>query len=347
MIKILFFSNSPTPYQVDFWGGFDSGVEINQIYLSELSNLNSFSWKFNSIYSTLDDYSYVLGFLKIFKHIAESKYILIGGYRLKYAWLISVICTLLGKKYYFWLEKPSPKSAPAEFIRFLYQYFIMGFCSGILCIGSEAKNYYSKINKNVINFPYAINVLDYTVGNMSFKDNKLNVFFSGQLIERKGLLPLLNLFFSKKLPEEVVLSISGDGPLRNEVLEASATIGNIKYLGLLQGNDLRNEYSKNDILVLPSYYDGWAVVIAEAMSSGLAVISTNETGAFVDLVLPNNCGICCEPKESSISKSILSYFNDRSKLISHKKAAYKAMLNSMANSSNSRKTLIKFLTHEK
>jgi glycosyltransferase involved in cell wall biosynthesis len=347
MIKILFISNSPTPYQVDFWGGFHSEIEINQIYLSELSNLNSFSWKFNSMYSTLDNYSYVLGFLEIFKHIFKSQYILIGGYRLKYAWLISVICTLLRKKYYFWLEKPRPKSAPAELIRFFYQYFIMRFSSGILCIGSEAINYYSKINKNVINFPYAINVVDYAVGNMDFNDDKLNVFFSGQLIERKGLLPLLNIFSCTKLPEEIVLSISGDGPLRNRVLEASTTNSNIKYLGLLQGNDLRNEYSKNDILVLPSYYDGWAVVVAEAMSSGLAVISTNETGAFVDLVVPNNCGICCEPNESSIAKSILSYFNDRSILISHKKNSYKAISNSMANSSNSRITLIKFLKHEK
>lgn len=37
--------------------------------------------------------------------------------------------------------------------------------------------------------------------------------------------------------------------------------------------------SNQDILILPSIYDGWGAVVNEALQSGLYVISSNQCGA--------------------------------------------------------------------
>jgi glycosyltransferase involved in cell wall biosynthesis len=69
-------------------------------------------------------------------------------------------------------------------------------------------------------------------------------------------------------------------------------------------------YSKYDVLIIPSNHDGWAVVVAEAMASGLAIIGTKKTGAFEDLVLKNDCGLTCKVNKVSIISAVEKYIEN-------------------------------------
>ena len=44
---------------------------------------------------------------------------------------------------------------------------------------------------------------------------------------------------------------------------------------------------QNNILILPSKYDGWGVVIIEAMSRGMALISSDNVGASKEYLKHN------------------------------------------------------------
>jgi glycosyltransferase involved in cell wall biosynthesis len=105
--------------------------------------------------------------------------------------------------------------------------------------------------------------------------------FVGQLIPRKGIAELLDAF--SQLPEGE-LYVAGDGPLRPLVTRAVER-RRVTYVGHVDRAALQRLYAESDVLVLPSRYEVWGLVINEALEHGLPVIATQAVGAVDDLVL--------------------------------------------------------------
>lgn len=94
-----------------------------------------------------------------------------------------------------------------------------------------------------------------------------------------------------KLSEETSdfeLVLVGDGVDFEVMKQQAATMpfktGTIKFTGLLEGNDLVEEFRKSNALILFSNYENMPVVISEAFACGLPVIATKVGGIpeFVD-----------------------------------------------------------------
>jgi len=107
--------------------------------------------------------------------------------------------------------------------------------------------------------------------------------FVGRLIERKGLDVLLDAFGRVGAGE---LWIAGDGPLRQMVDAAAAQDTRIRVIGHAAGNALAQAYREADVLVVPSLYEPWGLVVHEGLAYGLPVIATDQVGAADDLVDP-------------------------------------------------------------
>ena len=105
--------------------------------------------------------------------------------------------------------------------------------------------------------------------------------YVGQLIARKGVGELLEAF--SQLPEGE-LYVAGDGPLRPLVTQAVRS-GRVTYVGHVDRPALQRLYSDSDVLVLPSRYEVWGLVINEALEHGLSVIATQAVGAVDDLLV--------------------------------------------------------------
>jgi len=110
----------------------------------------------------------------------------------------------------------------------------------------------------------------------------LRYLFVGQLIERKGVPDLLAAF--SNLPHGE-LYVAGDGPLRDAVIQA-AQEHRVVYVGHLGRSELHALYARTDVLVLPSRYEVWGLVVNEAMGHGLPVIASDAVGAVDDLIEP-------------------------------------------------------------
>ena len=104
--------------------------------------------------------------------------------------------------------------------------------------------------------------------------------FVGQLIPRKGIAELLDAF--SQVPEGQ-LYIAGDGPLQ-PLVNRAVQGGRVTYTGQLDRPALQRLYADSDVLVLPSRYEVWGLVINEALEHGLPVIATQAVGAVDDLV---------------------------------------------------------------
>ena len=83
--------------------------------------------------------------------------------------------------------------------------------------------------------------------------------------------------------------IAGEGPLRAE-LESDATAlgiaGRVRFLGFVNQSQLPAVYTSADLMVLPSEYEPFAVVVNEAMCCGCPVSVSDHVGAARDLVAP-------------------------------------------------------------
>jgi glycosyltransferase involved in cell wall biosynthesis len=78
----------------------------------------------------------------------------------------------------------------------------------------------------------------------------------------------------------------------------------ISFAGEADGSRLEAHYASADVFVLPTLYEGYGMVIAEALAHGLPVIST-QTGAIAELV-GEQAGIVVSPGDERALASALS-----------------------------------------
>ena len=89
------------------------------------------------------------------------------------------------------------------------------------------------------------------------------------------------------------LIFAGEGPLRKAIEEEAQVLGvahRARFLGFVNQSRLPAVYRATDILVLPSEYDAFGVVVNEAMLCGCPVIVSDRVGARHDLVQEGETG---------------------------------------------------------
>src|SRR5262249_6965645 len=85
------------------------------------------------------------------------------------------------------------------------------------------------------------------------------------------------------------LIFAGDGPQREELEAQAARLGikgQVLFLGFVNQSALPALYKLVDLMVLPSSYEPFAVVVNEAMCCGCPVMVSDKVGAAPDLILP-------------------------------------------------------------
>ena len=95
--------------------------------------------------------------------------------------------------------------------------------------------------------------------------------------------------FAKSNPRNVRLVFAGDGPLYAQLVAEASSLGiepRVRFLGFANQTQLPAIYKAADVMVLPSEYEPFAVVVNEAMCCGCPVIVSDRVGAGRDLVAP-------------------------------------------------------------
>jgi glycosyltransferase involved in cell wall biosynthesis len=107
---------------------------------------------------------------------------------------------------------------------------------------------------------------------------RLRLVFVGSLIARKGLSTLIGA---------VRLSIASGADLQLDVYGPGDPTGfdfdgeKVRYRGRIPFGETQQRLPGYDLLVLPSNYDGWGVVVNEALCAGVPVLCSDQVGARV------------------------------------------------------------------
>ena len=128
----------------------------------------------------------------------------------------------------------------------------------------------------VIAVPTGCPPLDAVGGRAGAGQGPLRFLFVGTLSLRKGFTDLLTAWQRFAPGDHAELWVAGpmEIPVANEML----AIPGISYLGRLRRDVLSQTYRQADVLVLPTLGEGLAHTVLEALSYGLPVITTPESG---------------------------------------------------------------------
>ena len=116
------------------------------------------------------------------------------------------------------------------------------------------------------------------------------------------------------------------GPLNdtNDLLKKYA--GLYTHIPFMHHEELNSYLNKSDIFILPSYLESWGMVVIEAMSTGLPVIVTENTGAK-DAVI-QGCGKIIAAGDINALKNCINFFyENRTELETMGKKARQQALN--------------------
>jgi len=294
--KVLFITIVPSPYQRDLFGALAGreDVDLSVCYLDSASPENP--WPNKS--------------LRPFERITPGFWVPFGRTRGYVNWglpnlfepdvvVLSSFTSLTGqllmrrqlrgKRWLFWGERLHRNFGLKELIqRGLAE--PISRASGIVGIGREAENDYRRRFPNIPHFsiPYHCDLSGFfAIGPRPETGLPITFLFCGQMIRRKGV-DLLLLAFDRLIAsgfDARLLLVGREAELPKFLAKVRpATRLRIRYDGFQAPERLPEYFGMADVFVLPSRYDGWGVVINQALAAGLPIITSDAVGAGFDLV---------------------------------------------------------------
>lgn len=154
----------------------------------------------------------------------------------------------------------------------------------------------------------------------SVKAKKLRILFVGSMSQRKGLGDLFNAF---KLLQTCQIELIVMGSLQAPLAFYKSQLSSFTYMSNRPHHQVLELMQSCDILCLPSIVEGRALVMQEAMSQGLPIIITANTGGS-DLIVDEQTGFLVPIRSPQVLAEKLEWFLCNKRRISEMGAAAKA-----------------------
>lgn len=294
MKKVLYITNVPAPYTVDFFRELTKYVDLTVIFEMQQCKTRDNKWynvqdqPYKQINLDAKEISEGIGYSRKVKKYITKDYdlIVLGGYASpvdQFARRKAVrkkIKFLINSDGCFMYKEPF-------FKKLLKKWFIKG-ASGILTTCNQAVEKFKYLGvkeDNIYLYPFSSikneNIREKTSLNVR-KNSRKRIISVGRFIDWKGMDDILSIchllkecdfYFVGGKPTPEYLKIVNDNSLEN-----------VKFIDFVVKNDLITLYDESDVFVLMTRDDIWGLVINEAMARGLPIITTNKCNAGLELI---------------------------------------------------------------
>jgi glycosyltransferase involved in cell wall biosynthesis len=319
---LTFYTNMPTPYQLDFFEALQQLFDLHVIYFStresdrswtlDASNVNyrtttlKNGWLIRQIQKKVVSFHFSLAIIRqIFKQ--RPQFVIVNGTYWSPNVIIAIILNKLRKsKVFFWSEPLFPTSSRFKYrLKRILFFPVRRFTDVVFAIGQSAEKSVREYGykRPVYLLPYNINVNLFSETSMSvekiadlrltFKSKNEIIFLaSGSLIHRKGMDILVDAM-SRITRSDIRLLIIGSGPEKETLKLLAGSDHRIIFLGFREKEEIPYWFSLADVFITASRYDGWALVVNEALAAGLPIIASDQVGAARDLLRDNVDSFIC------------------------------------------------------
>jgi glycosyltransferase involved in cell wall biosynthesis/peptidoglycan/xylan/chitin deacetylase (PgdA/CDA1 family) len=240
------------------------------------------------------------------------------------------------KTWVFMNEPVRPRSRLCSFLKEIPLRYVIHRAKGVIGTGKAAiEMYRRKMRPNcpTASVPYFIDLSDFStlpcpVSPVNGQD--LQFVTSGQMIQRKGMDCLLRT--CEKLPETGWhLTLIGDGPLRAKLereFDPLVRCGKVRFMGAIPYQNRARAFVGRHVFVFPSRWDGWGMVVPEALAAGLPVIATDQVTSAHEFIRNGENGfIVPAGNPESLAEKMNWFLNHKSEFSQMSYAARKSIEN--------------------
>ncbi len=296
-MRLTIWMNMPSPYQADFFTELAQaeGIDLEVVYAYPLEEgRKSLGW-------TVADGSYGVTFLstgargirQAAKRAWEDRdrvHIINGVWAVPAFLMASTILLSTSAAIFFHGEAADPRvgrSVARECLRAVIGRIMLARAKGVFAIARLGERFYARHGAaadQILPFGY---FKRHEFRRTDEVRTEREILFVGQLVERKAVDVLIAAFatMSEEFPHaRLVLVGAGDAmdDLQRRAREAGIS-DRVRFEGAINSGLIDERIRRASILVLPSRWDGWGLVVNEALAVGVPVIVSDRCGAS-DLV---------------------------------------------------------------
>ncbi len=341
--SVLFICNYPSPYRVDFWNELGKHVQLTVVFTETLDeqthrSTDWFKTDFVNFEAHFLSNIVKIGKLRYYRDIFSIirkgySHIIIGGYASPTMML--AIDYMRSKRIDFYMEADGGLIIQENIAKY---YIKKHFISGAKCWLSSGKattsyflHYGAKPDAII---PYYFSSQwekDLENANRLRQSNRAELRAQLGVTEQYMLLSVGRFSYNKgygkgydvlckaasKIDRHIGVYIIGDEPT-NEFLKMKENMNltNVHFIGFKKKDDLAYYYAASDVFILLTRSDVWGLVINEAMSFGLPVITTDKCGAGISLIENGYNGYIVPAGDiESAEKAISEMFSNPQKMV--------------------------------
>lgn len=331
-MRVFCYFVEPASYTVDLIKNIHSKQSIDYAFIHDKSFATSKKEKL--IKETyLSRFSLFKKIRYIFNIWRDYNFIIINGYN-NYPFLFTFLFNIFSsKKKYLAIESDTQLIVPRFFLkrwiksiylRYIFQSkVVLGFSGGTQK-HKELFRYYGMDEDRIFLMPMMVDNKKFYRLEKTKKEDFIFLYV-GRLVSRKNVEFLIKSFNSVFFNKNAILRIVGDGN-QKDYLSKKYSSNIVKFIGKKVSKELVQEYHNSSVLICPSVFEPWGLVVNEALSSGVPVIASREVGAVYDLIHKKETGFVIE-NQDQLEKSMLELFKNPRKLLMYSRNAEGLMRN--------------------
>lgn len=311
MMKVLFLTNIPSPYRVDFFNELGELCELTVLYERKKASYRNDKWM------SSDPVSFKPVFLKgitikkdtpinfeVIKYLDKKLFdiIVIGGYSTPTGMMAIEYCNI--RKIPFVLNADGGMISSENKVKYKLKKHLIESAKAWLSTGFNTSRYltYYGAKDKIFRYPFtSIRKKDIIDKPITTEEKKIiktklglldkpTAIAVGRFIYGKGFDVLIDSWGN--ISNDYNLLIVGGGEEKSNLLAQieKKNLNNIKLLDYMDLADLTDYYKASDIFILPTRGDVWGLVVNEAMANGLPVITTDKCVAGLELITEGENG---------------------------------------------------------
>ena len=326
-MKVLFLTNIPSPYRVDFFNELGKHCDLTVLFERATSNERKATWhnyefaNFNGIFLKGKSISTDVAICKdVKKYVCDKSYNHIICANFSSPTGIIAIYTMKRRHIPYYLEAdggtPGTGSGIKEYLKKIVMSNAKGyFSSGNMCdkyflkYGATSEkliryNFTSLFNSDILKCPVSKDKKIALRNELKLAENRI-IITVGRFSYKNGYGKGYDTLFKvcEDLDGDVGVYIIGDNP-SNEFVKwkEQKKLYNIHFVPFQKKQELVKYYQAADLMVFLTRGEAWGLVVNEAMSNGLPVITTDVCVGGVELIRNGQNGYIVPANDATAAK---------------------------------------------
>lgn len=332
-MKIMFLSNIPSPYRLDFFNELGKYIDLKVVFEAKRNLKLNKQWysdefkNFKAIFLKEGEIEERKVNWKILKYINKKNQDLIVVTNYSYFTELVAILYIKLKHIPYCMEVDGGVIRNEKWIIRKFKTFLIKGAKAYISPSKDTDKFlihYGADKDKIYRYSFTSLKKDDLLNNLLSIDEKVKIrqelgiseqkmiISVGQFIHRKGYDILLKS--CENLDKNIGIYIIGGNPTEEYLkLKENLNLTNVHFINFKTKEEIKKYYKAADLFVLPTREDIWGLVINEAMGHGLPIITTDKCIAGLELVKDYENGFIVPVENSDLlQKNIEKILKDES-----------------------------------